>query len=111
ESRAVVAQPPPARSGAADPSAARSDAVLMGAVDFGHHAIVEWLLARGANVDARGNDPTRHTALHSAAWNGDLRMVQLLVTAGADRTSRDDQHHGTPQEWAEVAIDIENNPR
>ena len=26
---------------------------MMGAVDFGHHALVEWLLARGANVNAR----------------------------------------------------------
>ena len=33
----------------ADPSVAKIDAVMMGAVDFGHRAMVEWLLAHGAN--------------------------------------------------------------
>ncbi len=73
-----------------DPSGVRSDAVIMGAVDFGHHALVEWLLARGANVNARATAQSRHTALHAAAWNGDLRMVELLVTAGAGRSARDE---------------------
>jgi ankyrin repeat protein len=95
----------------ADPKVARADAVMMGAVDFGHHAIVDWLLARGANVNARTGAKTRHTALHSAAWNGDLPMVERLVGAGADRAARDDEHDGTPLDWARVAIDIENNPK
>jgi ankyrin repeat protein len=95
----------------ADPAVARADAVMMGAVDFGHHALVDWLLARRANVNARTGAKSRHTALHSAAWNGDLAMVERLVAAGADRSARDDEHHGTPLEWARVAIDIENNPR
>jgi ankyrin repeat protein len=94
----------------ADPTVTRADAVLIGAVDFGHHALVDWLLARGANVNARTGGKTRHTALHSAAWNGDLVMVERLVNAGADRSARDDEHHGTPLDWARVAIDIENNP-
>ena len=59
-----------------DPSIASRDAVLMGAVDFRHHALVAWLLARGANVAARAHAQSRHTALHSAAWNGDLEMVR-----------------------------------
>ena len=37
-------------------------------------------------------------------------MVTLLVGAGADPAARDDEHDGTPVDWAEVAIDIENNP-
>jgi ankyrin repeat protein len=95
---------------ATDPSVAVSDAVMMGAADFGHHALVEWLLAHGGNVNARSTAPSRHTALHSAAWNGDLPMVQLLVGAGADTAAHDEQHDGTPLDWAKVAIDIENNP-
>ena len=94
-----------------DPSVVVSDAVMMGAVDFGHHALVEWLLAHGGNVNARSTAQSRQTALHSAAWNGDLPMVQLLVGAGADVAARDEEHNGTPRDWAAVAIDIENNPK
>jgi len=69
---------------AAKPDIAKSDAVMMGAVDFGHHDLVEWLLAQGANANAHSDWGSQGTALHSAAWNGDLRMVKLLVDAGAD---------------------------
>ena len=83
---------------------------MMAAVDFSHHALVSWLLERGANVNARAEWGSRHTALHSAAWNGDLKMVTLLVDAGADRTTRDEEHDGTPLGWAETAITVTNNP-
>jgi len=95
---------------AANPDIARSDAVMMGAVDFGHHDLVEWLLAQGANVNARTDWGSRHTALHSVAWNGDLRMVKLMVEAGADITARDPEHNNTPAGWAKVAIRVTNNP-
>ena len=95
---------------AATPDIAKSDAVMMGAVDFGHHALVTWLLAQGANANARTDWGSRHTALHSAAWNGDLRMVKLLVEARADITARDPEHNNTPAGWAKVAIDVTNNP-
>jgi ankyrin repeat protein len=95
----------------ADPSVAKRDAVMMGAVDFSHYALVEWLLAHGANVNARADAESRHTALHSAAWNGDLEMVKLLVTAGADRQARDAQYDGTPRGWAETSIEVSNNPK
>lgn len=77
-----------------DPSVAKLDAVMMGAVDFRHYAVVEWLLARAGNVNARADAQSRQTALHSAAWNGDLRMVQLLIEAGADPTARDENTTG-----------------
>ena len=93
----------------ADPSIAAQDAVMMGAVDFAHHDLVRWLLDRGANVNARSDAESRHTALHSAAWNGDLRMVKLLVEAGADRTIRDDQYEAMPRGWAETSIVVTNN--
>jgi ankyrin repeat protein len=94
-----------------DPAVARLDVVMMGAVEFRHHALVEWLLAHGANVNARAEAQSRQTALHSAAWNGDLRMVQILVAAGADSTLLDDEHQGTPLQWAEVSARITNNPK
>ena len=94
----------------ADPAVAKLDAVMMAAVDFKHHALVEWLLERGANVNARAGWGSRHTALHSAAWNGDLEMVRLLVRAGADRAARDEEHDGTALGWAETSIEVTNNP-
>jgi ankyrin repeat protein len=95
---------------AARPDIAKSDSVMMGAVDFGHHDLVQWLLSQGANVNARTDWGSRHTALHSAAWNGDLRMVKLLIEAGANITARDPEHNNTPAGWAKVAIDVKNNP-
>jgi ankyrin repeat protein len=95
---------------AANPDIARSDSVMMGAVDFGHHNLVTWLLAQGANANARADWGSQGSALHSAAWNGDLRMVKLLVEAGTDVTARDPEHNNTPAGWAKVAIDVTNNP-
>lgn len=95
---------------AADPSAARDDAILMAAVDRGHHALASWLLEHGANPNARAKAQSRQTALHSAAWNGDLRMVQMLIGAGADRLLIDEEHRTTPQHWAEVSSEIRKQP-
>jgi ankyrin repeat protein len=94
-----------------DRTSAVSDMVMMGAVDFGHHALVRWLLAHGGNVNARANARARQTALHSAAWNGDLPMATLLVEAGADLRARDGEHQGTPLDWARVGAGVTNNPR
>jgi len=94
-----------------DPSIARLDGVMMGAVDFEHHALVRWLLERGANPNARSDAGSRHTALHSAAWNGDLPMVRLLLEAGADPTARDQEYDGTPLDWALTSIEVSNNQK
>jgi ankyrin repeat protein len=94
-----------------DPAIVKSDAVMMGAVDFGHHALVRWLAGQGANVNARSDAGSHHTALHSAAWNGDLEMVKLLVELGADIAARDEEHNGDPQGWAEVSVTVSNNPK
>jgi hypothetical protein len=85
-------------------------ATFKAAVDFGHHGLVRRLLAQGADVDGRGGGPAQETLLHSAAWNGDLEMVRLLVEAGADVGARDRQYDGTPLGWAETAREITNNP-
>jgi hypothetical protein len=93
------------------PDVARTEDVLMAAVDFGHHELVLWLLDRGASPNSRANWGSKGTALHSAAWNGDLAMVKLLVAAGADINARDEEHKNTPAGFAEVAITVSNNPR
>ena len=46
------------------------------------------------------NHLRRSTALHEAAWRGDLGMARLLVELGADPTIEDTEHHGTPAGWA-----------
>lgn len=94
-----------------DPAIASDDAVIFAAVQGGHQEMVRWLLANGASVHARSPERSRHTALHEAAWNGDLPMVTLLLGAGADRSARDDEHDATPQDWAQFAIGATGNPR
>lgn len=94
-----------------DPAIAKSDAALMAAVDFGHRELAAWLLEQGANVNARSETGSRHTALHSAAWNGDLEMAKLLVDAGADADALDEEHHNTPLGFANVSITVSNNPK
>ncbi len=93
-----------------DPSIARRDTVLMAAVEHRRQDLVRWLLGHGANANARNTALSRQTALHNAAWNGDLEMVQLLVEHGADLHTRDGEHDNTPLGWARTAASITNNP-
>jgi len=37
-------------------------------------------------------------------------MVKILVEAGADPNAIDEEHKTTPFHWAEVSIDVTNNP-
>lgn len=94
-----------------NPLVLRDPAVLMGAVDFKHHSLVRWLLSQGADSNARSTAQSQHTALHSAAWNGDLPMVKLLVQAGADPSLRDRQYDATPQGWAETSVEVTSNAK
>ncbi|MEO8635251.1 MAG: ankyrin repeat domain-containing protein [Gemmatimonadales bacterium] len=97
--------------GRTDPSALRDSAVLRGAVDFRHAGLAGWLLELGADPNARLGGVSDHTVLHSAAWNGDLRMVKLLLAHGADRALRDRQYDGDARGWAATAIEVEHNLR
>jgi ankyrin repeat protein len=93
-----------------DSAVARIGDVLMGAVDFGHLDLAEWLISRGADPNARSTIGAHGTALHSAAWEGNLAMVKILLAAGADLRARDEEYDGTPADWARYSHGVSRNP-
>jgi uncharacterized protein len=81
-----------------------SDA-LYAAARNGHAQTVEYLLARGANVDAKGVFGA--TALHWAAINGYAGTVELLIARGANVSLKDARFDATPEGWAEEGLHVE----
>jgi ankyrin repeat protein len=66
---------------------------------FGRHEAVALLLARGADVDARGTGWMTGTPLHSAASGSHTESMRVLLDSGADPNAR--QSHGyTPLQAA-----------
>ncbi|HKY33255.1 MAG TPA: ankyrin repeat domain-containing protein [Candidatus Polarisedimenticolia bacterium] len=74
-----------------------SDA-LFAAGRNGQARVVEYLLGRGADIDAKG--VFGGTALHWAAINGHEETVRLLLARGASRGVRDARFDSTPEGWA-----------
>ena len=70
----------------ASPAAAGRDVPLVDAVKSADTAAVRALLEQRVDVDAREVDGT--TALHWAAYKGDVESAQLLLRAGADAEAR-----------------------
>lgn len=99
------------RLAGSDTPAATHDSVVMAAVDNRHFDLVAWLLDQGANPNARSDNLSQHTALHAAAWNGDLNMVKLLLGAGADPGLRDLQYDSTAEGWAATACEVRRDAR
>ena len=65
---------------------------LQGSAHMGGHQTVVWLIAHGADVNARG--PGGRTAAHLAAErNTGAKTLALLVESGADLAARDDDGH------------------
>jgi ankyrin repeat protein len=63
---------------------------------------VRWLLAHGANPNARwAHWDAEVTPLHLAAAQGHVEVVRLLLRAGADPSVRDSKHDSDPAGWAE----------
>jgi ankyrin repeat protein len=60
---------------------------------------VEFLFERDGNWNMTGVN--NGTAMHRAAWAGDLAMVKRLVAAGADTSNRDNPFNSTPLSWAQ----------
>jgi hypothetical protein len=57
-------------------------------------------LDAGADIDAFLELHVHATALHHAALQDDVPMVELLLARGARTDIRDTVHHGTPLAWA-----------
>lgn len=81
-----------------------SDA-LYAAARNGHTEVVEFLMDRGAAIDAKGVFGA--TALHWAAINGHRGTAELLVARGASLVIRDARFNATPAEWAKEGGHIE----
>jgi len=65
----------------------------------GQSDAVDFLLEKDGNWDMIG--VINGTALHRAAWGGDLAMVQRLVARGANVNDRNNPFTGTPLGWAD----------
>ena len=52
-----------------------------------HLPIVEYLISKGANIEAKDNDD--QTPLHWASKHGNTNVVKYLVSKGANKTTRD----------------------
>jgi ankyrin repeat protein len=75
-----------------DGSAAGDRTPLQGFAHMGVHRTVSWLIAHGADVNARG--PGHRTAAHFAAErNTGPKTLALLVENGADLAARDEDGH------------------
>ncbi|WP_166907694.1 ankyrin repeat domain-containing protein [Mycobacterium sp. DL440] len=57
--------------------------------------------------DPNAFDDEGATALHQAAWSGDLALIRRLLDAGADATITDRIFGSTPLDWAEHAYQTE----
>lgn len=66
---------------------------------LGHATTTGPLVEGGLNPDHL--DPEGGTALHHAAWRGDLAVARALLEHGARRDIIDDTHGSTPAGWAE----------
>ena len=61
--------------------------------------VVDFLLEKDGNWNMIGVN--NGTAMHRAAWSGDLPMVQRLVAKGADFMNRENPFNSTPLSWAQ----------
>ncbi|MET0865339.1 MAG: ankyrin repeat domain-containing protein [Nakamurella sp.] len=67
-------------------------------------AAIELLAQLGFDLNAgRGGV----TALHDAAFRGDVELIGALLAGGADPTRRDAEHQATPLAWAQYACQPE----
>ncbi len=69
------------------------------ACEFGRTSVVDLLLRRGMEVDARLRDGGE-TGLHWAAYGGHADTVKLLLEHGAPVGVKEEAHGGTPLGWA-----------
>lgn len=87
----------------------RWSGLLIHASARGSAGVIEALIAAGASVYARADhrvavDGTHgYTALHAAAFHGNLDAIRVLLRHGANPADREDKYWGTPAGWANYA--------
>jgi ankyrin repeat protein len=91
---------------AADPgitarAIARRPGQISVAADQDRFGAVRIMTELGFDVNAPKRHPHQQTALHGAAFNGNLAMVRYLVEHGADPGLEDCSFRATPLGWAE----------
>ena len=74
------------------------DTPLLWAAGFGHKGVVEMLITKGADVNAKAEGGW--TPLHYATGGNDKEIVELLIAKGADLNAKDVDGE-TPLNWAE----------
>ena len=74
-----------------------------------HICCAEELVGCGALSERR--DAHGQPVLQKAAERCGERMVEILVANGADLSACDEQYKTTPLMWAQVSIEVSNNPK
>ena len=74
------------------------DTPLLWAAGFGHKGIVEMLITRGADVNAKAEGGW--TPLHYATGGNDKEIVELLIAKGANMNAKNARDQITPLHWA-----------
>jgi ankyrin repeat protein len=70
------------------------------ACEFGRTGVVDFLLHRGMEVEAKLSQEGGETGLHWAAYEGHADIVRPLLERGAPVDAKDERHDGTPLGWA-----------
>lgn len=60
---------------------------------FGRFELVRFILANGGNVEASARNDSKVRPIHSAAATRDVRMVRVILSAGADPDARQTGGH------------------
>lgn len=87
----------------------RFETLIIRAAEQAPARVVELLLRHGAAVDALDNEKSSvdgtagYTALHAAAFRGNMEAARVLLANGASVTVRDSRYSGTPAGWAAYA--------
>lgn len=88
-----------------DRKAVQSSKTAVAAIEADQADIVAWLLREGLSPNAKEGGGSGGTLLHSAAWNGNLKIVKMLIEAGANPKAVDGEYEATPLVWAETALE------
>src|SRR5690606_32459548 len=87
----------------------RWDKLIIRAAEHAPERVIEALIRGGASVHVRDDHQTAvdhthgYTALHAAAFAGNIGAVRALLRHGANPRDREDRYWGTPAGWAAYA--------